>query len=179
MVCIALGEVRQGCSAHPLKPISWRSLRTVLKLIWRPHEVWTSAVIDLCAVCTSFSITFTMLQYHQQSTVECLVVRKCHDWTCCMGGILSHSHAVIQSSREWPILSHMSVEAVCMPRCLITCGQGTPEFNDFNRWLNICSNINHSFVSLIVYIRAIGLQRSLGQIFKTRNLYQPVSSRLL
>ena len=32
--------------ARPWKPIPWSSLRTVLELIWRPHEVWRSVAID-------------------------------------------------------------------------------------------------------------------------------------
>ena len=33
-------------AARPWKPIPWSSLHTVLELIWRPHEVWRSVVID-------------------------------------------------------------------------------------------------------------------------------------
>ena len=79
----ALHLVMYGLDAAywPWKPIPWSSLRTVLELIWRPHEVWRSVAIDSAE--------------SWQLTVEYLVARKFHDWICCTGGILSRYHTGI------------------------------------------------------------------------------------
>ena len=130
-------------AARPWKPIPRSSLRAVLELIWRPHEVWRSVAIDsaenwqpyyahyapqhpltpLChftwlttlwlSCCCSQSLP--LCYSTNDSCLEYLVARTFHDWTCCTGAILSRYHAGI----HWaPILSQIFVEAVCMPRCL-------------------------------------------------------------
>ena len=38
-------------AAQPWTPIPWSSLRTVIELIWRPHDVWRSVAIDSAESC--------------------------------------------------------------------------------------------------------------------------------
>ena len=163
--CFALHLLMYGldAAARPWKPIPWSSLRTVLELIWRPHEVWRSVAIDsaeswrpLCTMCLSIrwplSVILRGLPLHGwvavipnrfhfviiPLTVDCGIFRSeeisqldlLHRWhpitVPCWNSL---------SSWEWPILSQMFVETVCMPRCLLlyTCGHGS----DWNTWFQL------------------------------------------
>lgn len=70
-------------------------------------------------------LTPVLLRSLKPLTVDCGVFNSegVHDWSCCTGGILWRYHAGIHSW-ERPSLSHMLIEAVWMPTCLIlfTCG---------------------------------------------------------
>ena len=74
-------------AARPWKPIPWSSLRTVLELIWRPHEVWRSVVIDSAE---SWRPLHTMsLGIHWPSSV---ILCGLHGWVAV---IPNHFHFVI------------------------------------------------------------------------------------
>ena len=102
--------------ARPWKPIPWSFLCTILELIknsdmkfvatdyttyYAPqhlltplhHFTWPTALWLGC--CRS-----QLLPLCYNTTVEYLVVRKFHNWTCCTGDILSQYHAGIHSAPE-------------------------------------------------------------------------------
>ena len=66
----------------------------------------------------SFPITFMLLSYHWQLTVEYLGARKFHYWTCCTGGILWQYHTGIHfwqySVCMW--LTHLDFWALVVPQ---------------------------------------------------------------
>ena len=158
----ALHLVMYGLDAAALswKPIQWSSLSTVLELIWRPHEVWRSVVIDsaeswrplrtmrisirwprsvsLRGLPLRGRVAVVPKHFHFliiQLTVDCGIFRNEEiSWL----DLLHRWHPITVprwnslSSWERPILSQMFVKTVCMPRCLIlyTCGHGS----DWNTW---------------------------------------------
>jgi len=74
-------------AARPWKPIPWSSLRTVLELIWRPHEVWRSLAIDsadswrpLRTVCLS-CIWCSLITPEQKQTTAARLDVCCCLWT--------------------------------------------------------------------------------------------------
>lgn len=101
-LCAAPGHVRFGFSCSAMKTCS--CLITVLQLIWRPCDVWSSAAIAKGwwpvhyaralrgwdgVIPTHFLFAVTP----RTTTVKYLVARKFHD---CTGGILSQYHAGIR-----------------------------------------------------------------------------------
>lgn len=79
-------------SSLPWKTIPWNFLCTVLELIWRPHEVWTSIATDLCALwphhLTLYEVMLlpvisTLCQYPRSwLTLEYWGVSAFRDWSC-------------------------------------------------------------------------------------------------
>jgi len=150
------------------------ALYTVFELIWRPHEVWRSVAIGSAESCRTlrtmllsirwprpviyvaqhlvaelllFPIASTLLCYHWQLTVEYLVARKFHDWTCRTGCILSRYHAGIHWAPEsdpffykclWKQFEWLGAWLYTPVVMEVI---GTPEFNYLDEWVNTFGNI--------------------------------------
>ena len=140
---------------RPWKPIPRSSLHTVLALIWRSHEVWRPVAIDsaesrrhLRTVCLSIRWPRSSVLHGLPLRSWVTVIPNCFHFviiplTVDSGifrseqisrlDLLHRWHPITVpcwnslSSWEQHILSHMFVETVCMPWCLLsyTCGHGS------------------------------------------------------